>query len=86
MLQHVINSLHAMGVQGASNPSTNLQLESDTTSTGGVKNMDVCTKDTVQMVTSNRDGMVSASSEAPGRHKRPDHKPSPRKKDFCKDE
>jgi hypothetical protein len=51
MLQHVINTLHALRVQGAPNPSTDSQLESDSTSTREVENMDICTEDTAQMVT-----------------------------------
>jgi hypothetical protein len=88
MLQQVINTLHSLGVQGAvsSNPSADPQSESETTSTGETENMEICTDETAQMVTPKCDGTVSPTSDAPGRHKRPDHKPSPQKKDFHKDE
>ena len=89
MLQQVINTLNSLEVQGvvSSNPSTNPQSESETSSTGETDSMDICTDDSAQMVTPKRDGTVSFSSDAPDRHKkRPDHKPSPRKQDFRKDE
>jgi hypothetical protein len=88
MVQQVINTLNSLGVQGAvsSNPLTNPQSESETTSTGETDNMEICTDDSPQMVTPKCDGTVSPSSDAPGWHKRPDHKPSPRKQDFRKDE
>jgi hypothetical protein len=88
LLLQGINTLHSLGVQGAvsSNPSTDPQSpESETASTGKTENMEICTDKTAQMVTPKRDGTVSPLGDAPGRHKRPDHKPSPRKKDFCKD-
>jgi hypothetical protein len=55
--------------------------------TGKMENMDICFDDRAQMVTPKRNGTtVSLSGDAPGQHKRLDHKPSPKKKDFCKDE
>jgi hypothetical protein len=88
MLQQVINTLHLLGVHGAvsSNPSTDPQSESETHPTGETKNMEICIDETTQIVTPKRDGTVSPSGDAPGWHKHPDHKPSPRKKDFRKDE
>jgi hypothetical protein len=86
MLQQVMTTLHSLGVQGAvsNNPSTDPQSESEAQSTGKMENMDICIDKSAQMVTPKRDGtIVSLSGDAPGRHKHLDHKPSPRKKDFC---
>jgi hypothetical protein len=52
-----------------------------------MENMDKCIDESAQMVTPKHNGStVSLSGDAPGRHKRLDHKPSPKKKDFRKDE
>jgi membrane-associated HD superfamily phosphohydrolase len=89
MLQQFIHTLHLLGVQGAvsSTPSTDPQSESETQSTGETENMEIFINKTAQMVTPKRNGTISPSGNAPGRQKkRPNHKPSPRKKDFRKDE
>jgi hypothetical protein len=89
MLQQVIQTLHSLGVQGAvtSIPSTDPLSESDTQLTGDTESMEICIDETAQMVTPKRDGTASPSGDIPSRlTKRPDHKPSPRKKDFRKDE
>jgi hypothetical protein len=52
-----------------------------------MENMDICINETTHTITPKHNGTtVSLSGEAPGWHKRLDHKPSPRKKDFRKDE
>jgi hypothetical protein len=89
MLQQVIQTLHLLGVQGAGSsiPSTDPISESDTQLTGKTENMEICINKTAQMVTPKRDGTASPSGDIPSRlTKRPDHKPSPGKKEFRKDE
>jgi hypothetical protein len=89
MLQQVMTTLHSLRVQRdvSSIPSTDPHSESETLSTGETENMEICTDDTSLMATPKRDGTASPSGDILSRlPKRPDHKPSPRKKDFRKDE
>ena len=89
MLQQVMTTLHSLRVQRdvSSIPSTDPHSESETLSTGETDNMEICTNDTSLMATPKRDGTASPSGDILSRlPKRPDHKPSPRKKDFRKDE
>jgi hypothetical protein len=79
MLKQVLTTLQSLGVQVVSNPVSNPQPESMDTS--NAQEMDIINAEE-HNVTPKRGGTVSPSPEESGRHKRPDHKPSPNKQDF----
>jgi hypothetical protein len=79
MLKQVLTTLQSLGVQVVSNPVSNPQPELMDTS--NVQEMDIINAEE-HNVMPKRGGTVSPSPEESGRHKRPDHKPSPNKQDF----
>jgi hypothetical protein len=82
MLTQVLTTLQSLGVQVATNPVSNTQPEPMDMS--NVQNMDTNAEDSY--ATPKRGSPVSPFPEESERHKRPDHKPSPSKQDFSKDE
>jgi hypothetical protein len=79
MLKQVLTTLQSLGVQVVSNPVSNPHPESMDTS--NAQEMDIINAEEHNAMPK-RGGTVSPSPEESGRHKRPDHKPSPNKQDF----
>jgi hypothetical protein len=82
MLQKVLQTLQHLGVQQeASNAGSNNQTEPMATDNND--DMDLSHEAPEKNMMPKRSGTVFPTPEESGRKKRPDHKPSPAKQEFC---